>query len=93
VIGSSRKVLQVIHRTLSTFVIKHAGLTRDQAQTGAVTLIQRFGSKGERIDMGSDMESLLDLILISHEVSSLMAQQFDFAFNRKLSSTACPRLL
>ena len=37
-------VLQVIHRALSTFVIKHAGLTRDQAQTGAVTLIQLFGS-------------------------------------------------
>ena len=37
-------VLQVIHRALSTFVIKYAGLTRAQAQTGAVTLIQRFGS-------------------------------------------------
>ena len=37
-------VLQVIHRALSTFVITHAGLTRKQAQTGAVTLIQRFGS-------------------------------------------------
>ena len=29
---------------LSTFVIKRAGFTRAQAQTGAVTLIQRFGS-------------------------------------------------
>ena len=37
-------MLQIIHRALSTFVIKHAGLTRNQAQTGAVTLIQRFGS-------------------------------------------------
>jgi hypothetical protein len=37
-------VLQVIHRALSTFVITHAGLTRAQAHTGAVTLIQRFGS-------------------------------------------------
>ena len=37
-------VLQVIHRALATFVIHQAGLTRDQAQTGAVTLIQRFGS-------------------------------------------------
>jgi len=37
-------VLQVIHHALSTFVIKHAGLTHAQAQTGAVTLIQRFGS-------------------------------------------------
>ncbi len=30
-------VLQVIHRALSTFVIKQAGLTHAQAQTGAVT--------------------------------------------------------
>ena len=37
-------VLQVIHRALSTFVIKQAGLTRAQAHTGAVTLIQCFGS-------------------------------------------------
>ena len=37
-------VLQVIHRALSIFVITQAGLTRAQAQTGAVTLIQRFGS-------------------------------------------------
>ena len=37
-------VLQVIHRALSTFVIHQAGLTQAQAQTGAVTLIQRFGS-------------------------------------------------
>ncbi len=37
-------VLQVIHRALSTFVIHQAGLTHAQAQTGAITLIQRFGS-------------------------------------------------
>ncbi len=32
------------HRALSTFVIKQAGWTHSQAQTDAVTLIQRFGS-------------------------------------------------
>ncbi len=37
-------VLQVINRVISTFLIKQAGLTHAQAQTGAVTLIQRFGS-------------------------------------------------
>jgi len=37
-------VLQVIHRALTTSVIHQAGLTHAQAQTGAVTLIQRFGS-------------------------------------------------
>ena len=37
-------VLQVIHRTISTFLVKQAGLKRIEAQIGAITLIQRFGS-------------------------------------------------
>ena len=37
-------VLQVIHRVISTFLIQQAGLKRTEAVTGAVTLIQRFGS-------------------------------------------------
>ncbi len=37
-------VLQVITRAISTFLIKRAGFTHAQAQTGTVTLIQRFGS-------------------------------------------------
>ena len=37
-------VLQVIHRVIATFLIKQAGQKHDQAHTGAVTLIQRFGS-------------------------------------------------
>ena len=37
-------ILQVIHRAISTFLIKQAGLKRSEAQTGATPLIQRFGS-------------------------------------------------
>jgi hypothetical protein len=37
-------VLQITHRVISTFLIKQAGLKRTEAQSGAVTLIQRFGS-------------------------------------------------
>jgi hypothetical protein len=37
-------VLGVVNRAISTFLIKPAGLKRPEAQTGAVTLIQRFGS-------------------------------------------------
>ncbi|MDV6344310.1 transposase [Nitrosomonas sp. Is37] len=37
-------VLQVIQRAISTFLIKQAGFKRRNAQTGAITLIQRFGS-------------------------------------------------
>jgi len=37
-------ILQVIHRAISTFLIKQAELKRSEAQTGAITLIQRFGS-------------------------------------------------
>jgi hypothetical protein len=38
------KVLAIITRAISSFLIHKAGFTRAQAQTGAVTLIQRFGS-------------------------------------------------
>ncbi|NNF96317.1 MAG: IS91 family transposase, partial [Halobacteria archaeon] len=37
-------VLRVINRAISTFLSKQAGLKCTEAQTGAVTLIQRFGS-------------------------------------------------
>jgi len=37
-------ILQVIHRAISTFLIKQAELKRSEAQTGATPLIQRFGS-------------------------------------------------
>ena len=36
--------LQVIHRVITRFLIKQARLKRGAADTGAVTLIQRFGS-------------------------------------------------
>ena len=37
-------VLQIIHRAIATFLFKQTGQKRDQAATGAVTLMQRFGS-------------------------------------------------
>jgi hypothetical protein len=37
-------VLQIIHRVIASFLIKQAKLKRSAADTGAVTLIQRFGS-------------------------------------------------
>ena len=37
-------VLQIVQRVIATFLIKQAGLKRTEAATGAVTLIQRFGS-------------------------------------------------
>jgi hypothetical protein len=47
-------VLQVINRAVSTFLIKQAGLTRAEAQTGAVTLIQRFGSAANLKPFGAN---------------------------------------
>ena len=38
------KVLGIVQRVLSTHLIRKAGLTLTTAQTGSVTLIQRFGS-------------------------------------------------
>lgn len=37
-------VLRIIHRAIHTHLIKHTAVPRDEAVTGAVTLIQRFGS-------------------------------------------------
>ena len=37
-------VLQIIHRVIATHLIRQAGIKRREAATGAVTLIQRFGS-------------------------------------------------
>jgi len=38
------KALEVVTRAISTYLIKKAGFTHKTAKTGAVTLIQRFGS-------------------------------------------------
>lgn len=38
------KVLQIIHRAISTDIIHRLGYLKKQAKTGAVTYIQRFGS-------------------------------------------------
>lgn len=38
------KVLGIVYRTLATHIIHKAGFTKSTAHTGAVTLIQRFGS-------------------------------------------------
>ena len=37
-------MLRIIHRVIAGFLLKQAGLKRCAADTGAVTLIQRFGS-------------------------------------------------
>jgi hypothetical protein len=34
----------IVYRTLATHITKKAGYNKQTAQTGAVTLIQRFGS-------------------------------------------------
>ncbi len=38
------KVLGIVYRTLATHIIHKAGFTNSTAHTGAVTLIQRWGS-------------------------------------------------
>ena len=38
------RVLGIVYRAIETHLIQEAGCTRHAAKTGAVTLIQRFGS-------------------------------------------------
>jgi hypothetical protein len=40
------KVLSIVHRAIATHLAHKAGFAKPLAQTGAVTLIQRFGYKG-----------------------------------------------
>ena len=40
----SNPVTGIIHRAISTYIVNRAGFSNKQAKTGAVTLIQRFGS-------------------------------------------------
>ena len=39
-----RPVLQVVHRAITRFLLDQAGLKTEQADSGAFTLVQRFGS-------------------------------------------------
>jgi len=41
------KVLSIVYRAIATHLRRKAGYTKATAQTGAVTLIQRFGSAGK----------------------------------------------
>ena len=43
-VQATRVLLLMWHRVITRFLVKQAGLRRDAADTGAVTLIQRFGS-------------------------------------------------
>ena len=38
------KALEVVTRSIGSYLVKKAGFTHKTAKTGAVTLIQRFGS-------------------------------------------------
>ncbi len=42
--GLLTQVLRIVYRTISGDLLRAAGRTRSTAETGAVTLIQRFGS-------------------------------------------------
>ena len=41
---SAHKIMQIIHRAISCDIVHRAGYLKKQANTGAVTYIQRFGS-------------------------------------------------
>ena len=41
------RVLGIVYRTIATHLNHKAGYTNSRAHTGAVTLIQRFGSAGK----------------------------------------------
>ncbi len=48
------KVLGIVYRVIATHLIRKAGYTRTTAQTGTVTLIQRFGGALNANPYGAD---------------------------------------
>jgi hypothetical protein len=56
------KALRIIYRTIESHLIKKAGYTRTTARTGAVTLIQRFGSS-----LNLNVHLFLDGVFIDDE--------------------------
>jgi hypothetical protein len=48
------RVLGIVYRCLATYLIKKAGFTRKTAHTGAVTLIQCFGSALNHKPLGAN---------------------------------------
>lgn len=58
------RVLGIVHRVIATHLVKKAGYTHHTARTGAVTLIQRFGS-ALNLNIHSHM-LFLDGVCIDH---------------------------
>ena len=46
------KVLGIVYRAIASYFIKRVGMTQKTAQTGSVTLIQRFGRSGAFMPCG-----------------------------------------
>jgi len=61
--GLVTQVLGIVYRAISCNLIRKAGLTRASAATGAVTLIQRFGSWGEVFGDRVIATAILDCVL------------------------------
>ncbi len=74
------KVLSIVHRVISSDYIKRAGLTiKSGAQTGAVTLLQRFGGS---LNLNLHMHMLyvdgaFDQRAVFYPVKPLAKQGFD----------------
>ena len=68
------KALGIVYRAISTHITKKAGYTKSTAHTGAVTLIQRFGSA---INLNVHFHMLfLDGVYVKHKYGSAVRFQW-----------------
>lgn len=91
------QVSGIVYRVIETHLIQQAGCTRATAKTGAVTLIQRFGSAAEPPDSIRYSVSAFDglgignLFVLQSPVQRLHVDGSDFYILANLIRHAIPR--
>ena len=88
-------LLHVIHRVIAGFLVKRAGFKLSRADTGAVTLIQRFGSAA---NLNIHLHCLVldgvylnrDGAVVFHEAVALTVEELEVLL-AKIITRVCPR--
>jgi len=83
------EVLGIVYRAIASHLIKKVGLTQKTAKTGAVTLIQRFGSA---LNLNVHFHMLfLDGIYVENKYGKISFQRTNAPTQEELARLVCTR--